>query len=79
LIAGVRKTGFRVRAADTPEVRSAIVMIAADDPGDAVAYLAERNIIVDWRPGYVRVSPHFYNTEAEIDQAVAALADWRRA
>lgn len=78
LIAGVRAEGFKVRGADTREARSAIVMVADDDPAGAVSRLAEQKIIVDSRPGYVRVSPHFYNTEAEIDQVVAALADWKR-
>jgi selenocysteine lyase/cysteine desulfurase len=32
---------------------------------------------VDWRPGHVRVSPHFYNTEEEIDRVVDALARTR--
>jgi selenocysteine lyase/cysteine desulfurase len=75
LIAAVRANGFNVRCAAQPNARSAIVMVAHDDPGAAVAALSARNIIVDWRPGYVRVSPHFYNTEAEIDAVAAALAE----
>ncbi|MGH7503581.1 MAG: aminotransferase class V-fold PLP-dependent enzyme [Longimicrobiales bacterium] len=74
LIEGVRAHGFRVRCAPDRAARSAIVMVAHDNPAGAVATLAERDIIVDWRPGFVRFSPHFYNTEAEIDAAVAALA-----
>lgn len=73
LIAGARDRGWRVRCAREPASRSAIVMVAHDDPATAVARLAERDIIVDWRPGYVRVSPHFYNTEAEIDRVLEAL------
>ena len=35
-----------------------------------------REVIVDYRPGAgIRIAPHFYNTEAEIDHAVATLAD----
>jgi selenocysteine lyase/cysteine desulfurase len=75
LIEGVRAHGFRVRCAADAEARSAIVMVAHDDPGAAVASLAAQDIIVDWRPGYIRFSPHFYNTEAEIDAAVKALAE----
>jgi selenocysteine lyase/cysteine desulfurase len=73
LIAGARERGWRVRCADDPAARSAIVMIAHADPAAAVADLAAHDIIVDWRPGYVRVSPHFYNTEAEIDRVLDAL------
>ena len=61
-----------------PEHRSAIVMVRHDDPAGAVANLAEQGIIVDHRPGHVRVSPHVYNTEEEIDRCVEALASYRR-
>ncbi len=73
LIDGVRRLGLGVRCAPAPAARSAIVMIAHDDPGGTVERLALGGIIVDWRPGYVRVSPHFYNTEAEIDAVVTAI------
>jgi selenocysteine lyase/cysteine desulfurase len=54
--------------------RSAIVMIRHESPPDAVRRLAEHGIIVDHRPGFVRVSPHFYNTEDEVDRCVEVLA-----
>jgi selenocysteine lyase/cysteine desulfurase len=75
LIARARDAGFRVRCAPAASHRSAIVMIAHAEPGAAVGRLAERAIIVDSRPGYVRVSPHFYNTEEEIDSVVDVLAE----
>lgn len=70
--------GFELRMAASPEQRSAILMVAEDEPAAAVAHLAARDIVVDWRPGYVRISPHFYNTEDEVDRVVAELAAWRR-
>lgn len=73
LIDGARDAGFSLRMAPDPEARSAIVMIAHPDPHGAVARLAEAGIIVDARPGYVRVSPHFYNTPDEIDRVLAVL------
>lgn len=57
-----------------PERRSAIIMVRHQDPPGAVAHLSARGIIVDHRPGHVRVSPHFYNTEEELDRCVEALA-----
>jgi selenocysteine lyase/cysteine desulfurase len=77
LIALARAAGFRLRMAASPDARSAIVMIAHADPANAVARLAERGIIVDWRPGHVRISPHFYNTEAELEQVVHLLEAWQ--
>jgi selenocysteine lyase/cysteine desulfurase len=73
LITRARDAGYRVRCGPVPERRSAIVMIAHADPMAAVGRLAEEGIIVDARPGYVRVSPHFYNTEAEVDRAIDVL------
>lgn len=52
-----------------------IVMLPAADPAGAVNALKERNIIVDYRPGAVRLSPYFYNTEAENQLVVEALVD----
>ncbi|MBX6365290.1 MAG: aminotransferase class V-fold PLP-dependent enzyme [Gemmatimonadetes bacterium] len=77
LVAAAQAAGLRLRVAPDADARSAIVMIADADPAGAVAHLAERGIIVDWRPGFVRISPHFYNTEAEIDRVVEELVAWR--
>jgi selenocysteine lyase/cysteine desulfurase len=73
LIAQAASAGFRVRCAPDAAHRSAIAMLAHDDPGPVVARLADHDIIVDWRPGYVRVSPHFYNTESEVDDVIALM------
>jgi selenocysteine lyase/cysteine desulfurase len=78
LIDGAYDAGFDLRLAPDPDRRSAIVMIAHDDPHAAVTGLAEAGIIVDARPGYVRVSPHFYNTEDEVDLVVEELRAGQR-
>ncbi len=74
LVGRLGMAGFSLRVSDRPETRSAIVLVRHESPGDAVASLAERGIIVDSRPGVVRVSPHFYNTLDEVDETVEALA-----
>lgn len=73
LIEAARGRGFAVRCAAAADSRSAIVMVAHAEPERAVEHLAHHGIIVDSRPGYVRISPHFYNTAAEIDHVVDAL------
>lgn len=77
LTAGLEEEGFAVRAAPDPERRSAIVMVRHEDPPGAVAFLADRGVIVDARPGHVRVSPHFYNTLDEMDVLVGGLVAHR--
>jgi len=52
--------------------------VALDVPhGYAVCQaLSAREIVVDFRPDAgLRVAPHFYNTEAEVDACVAAIAE----
>lgn len=74
LTAELNDAGFTLRTPRSPEHRTAIVMVRHEDPAGAVARLAEQGIIVDHRPGAVRVSPHFYNTVEELDRFVEALA-----
>jgi kynureninase len=77
LILRLESVGMRIRGAADPALRSALVMIPHDEPVVAVQRLADNGIIVDSRPGYVRVSPHFYNTFDEIDRFVDVLAAHR--
>jgi kynureninase len=74
LVHKARVAGFELRLPPV-ERRTAIVMIRHDDPPAAVRHLAEHGVIVDHRPGFVRVSPHFYNSEEEIDRCIDVLAD----
>ncbi len=74
LVAGCRESGLQLTLARDPARRSAIVMIRHPDPSGAVAHLAKHGIIVDHRPGHVRVSPHFYNTPDEIGHLLETLA-----
>ncbi len=61
LIARARAAGLEPRVAATPEARSGIVMLPSADAARDIRRLAAANIIVDARPGHVRVSPYFYN------------------
>jgi selenocysteine lyase/cysteine desulfurase len=72
LVDRCREEGLELRIAEAAH-RSAIVMVHHDDPAGAVRRLAELGIIVDHRPGFVRISPHFYNTTDEVERCVEAL------
>ncbi len=39
-------------------------------------FLREHNVIVSVRDNFVRLSPHFYNTEDEIDRFFALLDEF---
>ena len=53
--------------------RSAIIVFKSRSPEHLVAYLGKRRIIVSARGGGIRVSPHFYNDEGDIDRLILAL------
>jgi kynureninase len=54
--------------------RGGSVMIGVDDAQVVTERLAERGVFVDWRPGAgLRVSPHFFNTDEEVDEALNIL------
>ena len=62
---------------DDPERHASITMVEVKDPALVVGELAKRDIIVDHRPGAVRLSPYFYNSSDDIDAVVLALCQIR--
>ena len=62
--------------ADAPDRGSQIVaaQFAGVDPSRLARELKAQKILVAARHGFLRVSPHFYNNEADIDRLEAALA-----
>jgi len=77
LIANADAAGVPVRSQRDPARRGGLVVFGVDDADGAsvVAALDRRGIVVDHRPGAgIRVAPHFYTTEDEIDFTVSELA-----
>jgi len=78
--------GVQVR--DRGEIKTGIVTISAPDPAAIVASLRVQGIHTSFSPpdyarhdfaqhgitGLVRISPHAYNTDEELDRAVAAIS-----
>lgn len=75
LIARARERGWSVYAPQEPELRGSIVSIEIENPQQIVKELAGRDIIVDSRPGLVRISPYFYNTIEENAIVIDAIAE----
>jgi kynureninase len=68
--------GWRVNSPRNPEQRGGTVSIDMPDSQQVSRELLAREILVDWRPkAGVRFSPHFYNTDAEVEAALAAVAE----
>jgi cysteine desulfurase/selenocysteine lyase len=72
LIAGLKLTKLRVLSpVETPQERSAIVAFTADSEianKELFDKLAKAKVQVSLRPGSLRVSPNFFNSNAEIDR-----------
>ncbi len=74
LIALADLHGWRVNTPRDAEKRGGTVSIDMPDSQQVCRDLLARDILVDWRPkAGVRFSPHFYNTDEEIDAAIAAV------
>lgn len=84
LVTGLEEVGLEIRSAREPEHRSGIVCVGLpggpEEEQRFVAWLRERGVFVSVRytagMGGVRVSPHYDNTEAEVDRLVEAAAAW---
>src|SRR5262245_24665570 len=67
--------GFHVSSPREPERRGGTVLVRTPDDAAVHKELGERGIICDFRPDAgIRLGPHFYNTEDELRQTVAELA-----
>jgi len=73
LVDGLRAQALRPRIPERGQAHAGIVTVPVADPPAAVAALREDGVIVDSRPGVVRLSPYFYNTLDDIDRTLAAL------
>jgi len=69
--------GLRVVSERDPRWRSNLLCLAGDDPAfveRACDELARRDVVVSRRDGFLRVSPHLYNDEADVDRLLDGLA-----
>jgi kynureninase len=74
LMDGARRAGYRINTPDADDERGGAVIIDAPGGKRTADELIRRDVIVDYRPGAgIRMAPHFYNTAADIDRALATL------
>lgn len=70
--------GLRVNTPLDARLRTGWIGVDFEGAGDACRRLVSRRVFVDYRPGCgIRVSPHFYTLDGEIDAFFAALDDIR--
>jgi len=76
LMDAAEAAGFEVRTPRDPKHRGGTVSIWHEDAEHLCHELIAREIVCDYRPrAGIRLSPHFFNTEAELDHAVKTLRE----
>jgi len=67
--------GWTINTPRETDQRGGSVMIGVDDAKLMSERLSEQKVFVDWRPGAgLRISPHFFNTDDEVEEALNILA-----
>ncbi len=74
LIALADEAGLKVNTCRNPAQRGGVVVIDVPDGQEVTRELARRQILVDYRPqAGIRVAPHFYTTDAELEHTVSEI------
>jgi kynureninase len=76
LLSMAEQRGWRVNSPRNPEKRGGTVSLDVPDAEHVCRELLKRDILVDYRPkAGVRMAPHFYNKDEELDTAIAAVEE----
>ncbi len=78
LIELAEEAGFRVTSPKDAAARGGTITVGHDDAAAITKELIRREFIVDYRPGAgVRISPHFYTSDEEIELVVREMKEIR--
>ncbi len=73
----LKEAGFRVYPQELEEKYfSGIVSFRHPDSEGLFNWLTERKILVSLREGFIRLSPHFYNTEEDLEKVIDAIRNY---
>jgi kynureninase len=76
LVEGVLAHGWALNTPTDAAERAGTVSVGCPHPQEVAGELIARNVMVDYRPkAGVRLSPHFYNKDEEIDFALEQIAE----
>ena len=78
LIDNVKDLGFELQTPEERQYRSGIVNFKVSRPQKVAKELASKEIIVSARANGIRVSPHFYNTEEEIERLIKEIKNEKK-
>jgi len=76
IIEAAQSAGYRLNTPLDDRERGGTVILDVPEAATVADRLIERGVIIDYRPGAgIRMAPHFYNTEADIDRAMTTLRE----
>ena len=76
LVSLLDEAGFEVISPRDPDRRGASVVVRTPDFAAVHAELDARDILCDFRPDVgLRIGPHFFNTDAEIELIVSSIRE----
>ncbi len=68
IIQHAQRLGFTINSPLNADQRGGTVVVQMKNSQQIAKELLKRNFLIDWRPNAgIRISPHFYNTEDEVD------------
>jgi kynureninase len=68
------EAGFPVRSCRDPRARGGVVVVDVPKGKEVTRELARREVLVDYRPNAgIRIAPHFYTSDDEVDRAIAEI------
>ncbi|MFL6208204.1 MAG: aminotransferase class V-fold PLP-dependent enzyme [Pyrinomonadaceae bacterium] len=74
LVALAEEAGFDVTSPKDPQQRGGTITVNVEHAAAVTRELVRREIICDYRPGAgIRLSPHFYTTDEELELAIREL------
>jgi kynureninase len=80
LIDLAEKAGYRVNSPKNPAERGGTVTVDVPNGYEVTQELLRRDILVDYRPGAgIRIAPHFYTKDEELEQVVHEIQSLTRA
>ena len=74
LLSQADSRGWRAHAPRDPARRGGTVAFDVPHAAEVARALLAQDVVIDFRPGAgIRIAPHFYTTDAELETCVAAI------
>ncbi|MEJ8567943.1 aminotransferase class V-fold PLP-dependent enzyme [Elongatibacter sediminis] len=67
IVTGVQGRGWRLVTPPSPDRHSSILAVASNDAAGLVQKLEQDQVYVSNREGNIRIAPHYYNSDEDID------------